>query len=162
MLLTRALNIGHIGLLERILSMSTTDARKLSPAALEDLRHRVVRAVVEQGLKVAEATRTFGVGRTALHSWLKAHRLGGEAALRLKKRGRKPEPRLKGHQAATIVRLITDRCPDQLKLPFALWTREAVGELIEQRCGRLAGCSSDGVSRRKSLCGGPTNATLSP
>jgi transposase len=33
------------------------------------------------------------------------------------------------------VRLITDRCPDQLKLPFALWTREAVRDLIVRRFG---------------------------
>jgi hypothetical protein len=33
------------------------------------------------------------------------------------------------------VRLIMDRCPDQLKLPFALWTREAVRELIVRRTG---------------------------
>jgi transposase len=31
--------------------------------------------------------------------------------------------------------LITDRCPDQLKLPFVLWTREAVGELLARRFG---------------------------
>jgi transposase len=115
--------------------MDTHDARKLSPAALQDLRHRAVRAVVERGLKVTEACRTFGVGRTALHGWLASYREGGEAALVLRKRGRKPEPSLKGHQAATIVRLITDRCPDQLKLPFALWTREAVGQVIERRYG---------------------------
>jgi hypothetical protein len=28
-----------------------------------------------------------------------------------------------------------DHCPDQLKLPFALWTREAVRELIVRRTG---------------------------
>jgi transposase len=31
--------------------------------------------------------------------------------------------------------MIKDRCPDQLKLPFALWTREAVGNLIEHQFG---------------------------
>jgi hypothetical protein len=31
--------------------------------------------------------------------------------------------------------MIEDRCPDQLRLPFALWTREAVAELIQQRYG---------------------------
>lgn len=31
------------------------------------------------------------------------------------------------------MRLISDRCPDQLKLPFALWTREAVVQLIAER-----------------------------
>lgn len=33
-------------------------------------------------------------------------------------------------QAATTVRIIADRCPDQVKLPFALWTCEAVRDLI--------------------------------
>lgn len=115
--------------------MDAHDARKLSPDALQELRYRTVRAVEEQGMAVTEACQIFGVGRTALHGWLAAYRSGGRAALKLKKRGRKPEPRLKGHQAATIVRLITDRCPDQLKLPFALWTREAVGQLIAERTG---------------------------
>jgi transposase len=43
--------------------------------------------------------------------------------------------RLKPYQAATVVRLITDRCPDQLKMPFVLWTREAVRDLIARRFG---------------------------
>jgi transposase len=42
-------------------------------------------------------------------------------------------PRLKPHQAATVVCLITDRCPDQLKMPFVLWTREAVRDIIARR-----------------------------
>lgn len=33
------------------------------------------------------------------------------------------------------MRLISDGCPDQLKLPFVLWTREAVGELLVRRFG---------------------------
>jgi hypothetical protein len=33
------------------------------------------------------------------------------------------------------VRLITDRCPDQLKLLYSLWTREAVQALIKRRFG---------------------------
>ena len=28
-----------------------------------------------------------------------------------------------------------DRCPEQLKLPFYLWTRKAVAQLIERRFG---------------------------
>jgi transposase len=42
---------------------------------------------------------------------------------------------LAGHQAGAICRIIEDRCPDQLHLPFALWRREAVGDLIAQRFG---------------------------
>lgn len=39
-------------------------------------------------------------------------------------------------QAAQIVLALEDRCPDQLKLPFYLWTREAVAALIKQRFGK--------------------------
>ena len=56
-------------------------------------------------------------------------------ALKARQRGPKASSRLAGHQAATVVRIIEDRCPDQLHLPFALWTREAVGDLIAQRFG---------------------------
>src|ERR671932_2409763 len=42
---------------------------------------------------------------------------------------------LNQRQEAMIRRLIVDPCPDQLKLPFGLWSREAVGQLIVQRTG---------------------------
>ena len=102
--------------------MSTKpDARRLPPEAQEDLRRRVVHAIVEQGMSQVEAVRAFQVGRTSIHNWLKAHRQGGMAALRARKRGPKRSSRLQGHQAGTVVRLIEDRRPEQLRLPFALW-----------------------------------------
>jgi transposase len=113
--------------------METHDARTLSPEAQEDLRRRVVRAVVHQGMSQAEAVRTFGVSRTSVYSWLKAHNRDGVAGLKAKPRGRPKRSRLQGWQAATVVNLITDRCPDQLRLPFALWTRDAVRELLAER-----------------------------
>lgn len=115
--------------------MKTQDGRKLSPQAQQELRRRVVRAILEQGMSQSEASRIFGVGRTSIYYWLEAHRKGGYAVLKAHKRGPKRQSRLAGHQAATIVRLISDRCPDQLKLPFALWTRDAVRELIKKRFG---------------------------
>jgi len=81
------------------------------------------------------AARVFGVSRASIHNWLTAFERGGAAALKARKRGPKPHSALAGHQAATIVRMIDDRCPDQLHLPFALWTREAVGQLIRRRYG---------------------------
>lgn len=117
--------------------MKTQDGRKLSPQAQQELRHRVVRAIVEHEMGQTKAARLFAVGRTSIHYWLKAYRKGGYAALKARKRGPKRQSRLAGHQAATIVRLITDCCPDQLKLPFALWTRDAVRQLIARRFGIL-------------------------
>jgi transposase len=114
--------------------MKQRDTRTLSPAAQEELRFRVV-AACRTGLKKSAAARTFGVSRTSIDTWLQKVAQGNITSLRARRRGRRPEPRLKGHQAATIVKLITDRTPDQLRLAFALWTREAVRDLIAQRTG---------------------------
>ena len=95
---------------------------------------RVVQAITKNGFSPTQAASTFGVARTSIYNWLAAHQRGGARGLKARKRGPRKQSRLAGHQAATIVRLITDRCPDQLKLPFALWTREAVRDLITQRC----------------------------
>jgi transposase len=114
--------------------MKTCDTRCLSPEAQEALRVRVVRAL-RNGMKKSVAARTFGVSRTSIDRWLNIVELGNITSLKAKKRGRPKGTRLASYQAATTVRLITDRCPDQLKLPFALWTREAVQQLLAERFG---------------------------
>ena len=111
------------------------DARMLSPQAKEALRLRVVHAVVEQQMRPTEAVRVFRVSRTAVFGWVRAYRAGGARALQAHALGRPRRSRLAGHQAATAVKLITERCPDQLKLPFALWTRQAVCRLLAERFG---------------------------
>jgi transposase len=87
------------------------------------------------GMKKSAAARTFGISRTSIDRWLSLVELGNINSLRSKPRGRPKGTRLAPHEAATTVRLITDRCPDQLKLPFALWTREAVQQLLAERFG---------------------------
>lgn len=114
--------------------MRKVDGRKLSPKAQEERRRLVVLAIIG-GMTWATASDTFNVSLGSISNWMKAHHRGGLRSLRSKKRGRPPEARLKGHQAALIVRLITDHCPDQLKLPFALWTREAICQLILKKTG---------------------------
>jgi transposase len=114
--------------------MTTRDTRCLSPDAQEDLRFRVVQAL-RGGMKKSLAARTFGVSRTSIDRWLTIVELGNITSLKSKPRGRPKGTRLAPHEAATTVRLITDRCPDQLKLPFALWTREAVQQLLAERFG---------------------------
>jgi len=98
------------------------------------LRYQVVNAV-ENGMSKSEAAQVFQVSRTAVHHWTKAVDEQGAKALKAKKRGRRPSSRLAPHEAATTVRLLTEKCPDQLGLPFALWTRESVRQLLEQRYG---------------------------
>ena len=136
---------------DRFTSMMTTtcDARSLPAVAQEDLRRKVVNAVAE-GMTQTEAARLFGVSRVAVNGWVKRWRDGGTRALKAKPQGRPRGSRLAPHQAAMIVRLIFEQCPDQIKLPFALWTREAVQLLLNSvaasrcRCGLWAGISSNG------------------
>ncbi len=116
--------------------MAQKDARSLSSEAQEDLRRRVIEAVLTHGMKKAHAARNFGVSRQAINNWLVAHERGGDAALAAKKRGRPQERTIAPKQQAKIVRAIQGKCPDQLKLPFAFWTREAVVELIKTHTGR--------------------------
>lgn len=113
--------------------MSKLDARTLAPEAQEDLRRRVVQAV-RAGMGKAEAARTFGVTRQSIHNWMTSVEEGGTRALRARRRGpKKGSGLLAPHQAATVVRMVTASCPDQLRLPFALWTREAVCALVRRR-----------------------------
>jgi transposase len=114
--------------------MKIKDARSLPAIAQEDLRRKAVRAV-QEGKTQEEAARLFGVTRQAVGKWVKAHREGGSKQLTAGRKGRPQGGSLEPRQAAQIIRAITDRHPDQLKLPFYLWTREAVGALIEQRFG---------------------------
>jgi transposase len=120
------------------------DTRMLNPQAKEALRLRVAHAVVDDGMSQAEAVRVFHVGRTSVHNWTKAYCEGGERALRTKRMGRPKRSTLPGHQAAAVVNHITDRTPDQLKLPFVLWTREAVQQLIGDRFGLHVSLSTVG------------------
>lgn len=114
--------------------MEQVDARSLSAETQEALRTRAVKAVLD-GIPQHEAADRFGVARGTVVRWMKQYRVHGAPGLERKPQGRPPAPRLKGHQAATIVRLMTERCPNQLKFPFALWTREVVGLLIQRRFG---------------------------
>ena len=86
-------------------------------------------------MKKVVVARSFAVSRTSIDRWLVKVALGNINSLKSKPRGRPKGTRLAPHQAATAVRLISDRCPDQLKMPFTLWTRQAVQQLLADRFG---------------------------
>lgn len=111
------------------------DARFLSNDALEALRWRAISMVCGGSTQVA-AAKALGVHKNTVSLWLKWWREGGDAAVKPKPRGgRGTRKRLNAATEAAIQRLITDNCPDQLNLPFALWTCVAVRALIATRFG---------------------------
>jgi transposase len=114
--------------------MKIKDARSLPSIAQEDLRQKAVKAVMD-GKKQVEVAKILGVTRQAVGKWINKFRQGGNKSLKAKQKGRPRGGKLLPWQAAQIAKTVTDHYPDQLKLPFYLWTREAVAQLIEQRFG---------------------------
>ena len=88
------------------------------------IRETAVRMCCEQGFSKLEAADALGVTRQGVGKWIKLYEEGGWESLKLGRRGRKPEEqaKLKNHQCATIVRIITDKTPE---LPPKQWTQTA-------------------------------------
>ena len=78
----------------------------------------------------AEIGEIVGVHADTAGRWLKL----SLRELTVNRDGRNPGERhhLTQAQEERIRKLITDKAPDQLELDYALWTRKAVMELIEQ------------------------------
>ncbi len=121
--------------------MSGSDARSWSALEQQRVRRLAVAAVCEQGLTLVAAAQLFGVTRQAVSGWVASFREGGDVALAAGRRGRRPGEQLAlaPWQQGQIVLAVREKNPDQLLLPFVLWTREAVRDLIARRFGvRLA------------------------
>lgn len=117
--------------------MERVDVRTLDPKQQETLRFTAVRMVFEEGYTQRAAAKVVGVTRPEVNKWCRKYEKEGWDALRARKRGRRPDEQkaLKPHQCATLVRLISEKMPDQLQMPFVLWTRAAVRDLAAERFG---------------------------
>jgi transposase len=116
--------------------METTDMRKLSRDARHERRVQVIRLRKAGHTYEAIAAQT-GLSRTGVFDICRRHAIGGAKALRDAVGGRRTGEgrRLSAQQEAEVRKLICDKTPDQLKMPYALWSRGAVAELIGHRFG---------------------------
>ncbi|QOC93934.1 IS630 family transposase [Micromonospora craniellae] len=112
------------------------DARRLSPAAQEDLRRRAVAAVKAGHTQAAVAT-VFGVSPKTVWRWINAFDRQGNRALKAGKRGRRPgeQKALDPRQQARVRRAVLHKNPDQVALPGLVWTRPQVRRLIRDWFG---------------------------
>jgi len=125
--------------------MEKQDLRTVNDSIRDALRKRAI-ALLKQGEKKKELARIFGVNVNTITNWTKRYKLNGTKGLIGAKRGVKSENKklLSTEQEKRIQNLIVDKMPDQLKLPFALWTRKAVKELIEREYGIVLAITTTG------------------
>jgi transposase len=120
------------------------DFRGLGRDTQEALRPRCVFLVHTVGKSQAEAALAVGVSRQVVNRWMKRHAKEGEAGLLDGRRvsPRKGKGKLTAAEAVRVQRWIRDKCPDQLKLPYVLWTAPVVRDLIRLRLGKHLGLST--------------------
>jgi len=118
--------------------MKRRDARKLPTEAQQELR-RVAVEMKRNGKTYIEIAETLDVSITALQNWMRLYREGGLENLTPLRRGRPAgsNRKLTPREEKAIQKVIIDKTPEQLKMPFALWSRPAIREMIEKRHGVL-------------------------
>lgn len=116
--------------------MDKQDARSLKKDAQQLLRDQAIR-LREGGKTYDEIAALLGVHRGSVCRWYKLYEREGPAGVRIQRRGRPlgSHRSLDAGQEAALRKMLTDKTPDQLKLPFALWTQRAVIELIHHLWG---------------------------
>jgi transposase len=110
------------------------DGRRMSKEQQKAARQRAMK-LLDSGWMQADVAQAVGMHVRTVRQWGQHRREQGIKSLLADARGREVGDgrTLQKEQEKEIQKLIRDKLPDQLKLPFALWTRKAVAQLIEAR-----------------------------
>ena len=116
--------------------MEKENARKQTLEQLHERRKQVVR-LHKKGIKIMQIVAMTGLSYPPVRVAIDLFEAGGWNAIRPALRGRSPGDGrvLSAVQEEAIKRLIIDKRPEQLKMEFSLWSRAAVGQLVEQEFG---------------------------
>jgi len=112
------------------------DARKEKQAVQQALRERIVE-LRKQGKKNEDIAEYLGVSQAHASTIWQRYRRGGQEAVHQRKRGRRygQKRTLNPDQEQEIQDIVMDKTPDEIGLPYALWTRGAIQELIRRKFG---------------------------
>jgi transposase len=109
--------------------MKKQDARFLHPVLQRDIRQKAVDMFLSGHSKI-DISKHLSVSRQSVYRWLKIYEENGEDGILIDKRGRPKGTQMKPWQCAQIVSIIKNHNPDELSMPFFLWTRDSVSLLI--------------------------------
>jgi len=112
------------------------DGRKLDPNSLHTLRLQIVR-LHEAGHSGKEIAQITGLTEECVSKTLKKYREKGLQGLIPQKRGRifGTQRVLNQEQEEEIRKILEEKTPDQVNLPFPLWSRDNIAMLIEDKLG---------------------------
>jgi transposase len=112
------------------------DVCTISSAELQERRRQVIRAY-ERGINQLQISRNVGMSYPGVRGIIRRYKEGGVTSITPKVRVSKEGTQrfLNETQENDIKRLICERRPEQLKMDFALWSRVAVGQWVEQQYG---------------------------
>ena len=112
------------------------DGRREPDEVLNALRLRAIHAR-EAGYAVVDIAAILGVRQETVSRWCSRYGGGGREALPGDRTGRPigSGRLLDGEQERGIRQAIETKSPHELEIPSALWTRQAVRELIRTRVG---------------------------
>jgi transposase len=118
------------------MAIELPDGRHESDDVLDALRSRAVHAR-ELGYSVVDIAAILGVREETVSRWCSQYDRGGREALPGDRTGRPigSGRLLTGEQERCIQEAIETKSPQELEIPSALWTRQAVQELIKRRVG---------------------------
>jgi transposase len=113
------------------------DARKLTPDGRNQLRQLVVRLRQQSGMPTEDLAMVAGAHVSTVKGWLAMAKREGVGSLTEKPRGRRVGAcrKLTMAQEVWLREQVIGHTPQQLTLPFALWTRRAIRDLIQARFG---------------------------
>lgn len=120
------------------------DGRKLDHKTLEAIRLMAMERLRE-GEPASAVMESFGFCRTTIYKWQKKVRHGkGLKALASRKATGRPRS-LTATQESRVFRWINGKDPRQYGFDFGLWTRQVVGQLIEDKFGVTLSLASVGA-----------------
>lgn len=117
--------------------MKKIDTRALTPAARDEIRKMVIRLRQQSGMNAEALAAIAGVHPGTVLKWLAKARKAGVGSLTEKPRGRPVGScrKLTLAQELWVRDTVIGQNPKQQCLPFALWTRRAIRELLHQEFG---------------------------